>query len=145
MNAEAKSPTLWLTRLLEEAKSFEGAMFPPIDKVVPERDTVIGDCPEELKPLWSYARYCERETKQAQLEIQYASSEEEKTILSGRFSDMHSRQRTMHLLFWSCLNEHMAHWSIMAHLGLREGWKVVRYQCDETSGMPGIFRQLFGQ
>jgi hypothetical protein len=141
---DTKNPTKWLTELLEEARSFDGTMFPPTEKVE-EGETVVDVCPDALRPYWAYARYCEREMKQAKVEMEFTSSEDEKAALLGKVVDMSSRYNTLNYIFWSCMNEFLSTWADPAHLRLRAEWKVITKDCSHSDGPEAFFRRIFGQ
>lgn len=140
MNETVKDPTRWLTQLLDDAKHFDGTMFPPSAPL--EDEKVIGVCPESLRPYHSYACFCEREMKQARLDMEYLSSEEERIEMRARMVDMKARQSVAGFIFWSCINDYLGMFANSAHLQMVKDWKIVEKECNH--GPEEMIRKLFG-
>lgn len=141
MTEAVANPTQWLNTLLDEIKSFDGNLFPPTDPM-PEGETVIAICPEELRPFYSYMRYCQREMKQAQLEQEFVADQNEKANLQAKFFDMRARAGVCSLVMWSCVNQKFGQWALVGHFNMRAEWKLTHHECDR--GGPGeLFRRIF--
>ena len=137
-----KQPTAPITDLLKEISNFEPELFPPMDEVCAEHDTVLGSCPEELRRFYSFARYCERELKQLQVEREF-SSEKDPTI-NARIFQWDKKRGLVRSMLWFALWEHFAAYRGGCGISLAKDWSVVLTEQQDGPGLPPFLAGLFG-
>jgi len=139
---QTKNPTQWLTDLLAEVELFDPAAFPPREQKLKDESS-IGTCPEELRKLFAFGQYCEREIAQAKLDMKFASRDDLDEI-STRIGIFNMKQEVCQDVFIGCLTEYFSDWEKEGHLHVREGWEVVRCKKCSRSGSAGPFDLLRG-
>lgn len=135
------SPTFPIQQMLDEIKSFEWSLFPPTGELRPEEDQVLGLCPEELRRFFSFGRFCERELKQLQVEMEYSTDKDPDS--DRRLWQLSKRHDIALALFWFCVWEHFGAYGSNKMIGVRKEWKVVLTE-QRGPRMPPFFQQLFG-
>ena len=141
MNDKLKIPTAPITDLLAEIAAFEYSLFPPVDEVDPEHDSVLGKCPEELRRFYSFARYCEREVKSLQVEREFASEKDD--TMDQRLFQWSKKNALTRSMLWFALWEYFEAYRSGCGISLTKDWSVVVTE-DRGPQMPPFFQQLFG-
>jgi hypothetical protein len=137
-----KIPTAPITELIAEIASFEWTLFQPTDEVCEGHDKVIGSCPEDLRRFYSFARYCERELKQLQVEREFQSVKDAET--DSRIFQWDKKSRLAKSMLWYALWEYFEAYQGGFQISLTKDWKVVLTEHQNRPNMPPFFAQLFG-
>jgi hypothetical protein len=137
-----KIPTAPITDLITEISTFEWSLFPPQDEICAEHDTVLGTCPEDLRRFYSFARYCERELKQLQVEKEFSSDKDSR--VESRMHQWSKKNQLAKAMLWYALWEYFEAYRAGCGISLAKDWSVILTEHQDGPPMPPFLAGLFG-
>jgi hypothetical protein len=134
----------FLARVLREVGDFDESLFPP-NEPVHQGERVIGIAPSFCRKLFAYARYCHREAKQIQLDIQFTTRSARTTESAARLEEMSDTHRLLMALFWACTQDEFRQWGAGEALGVREDWSIVTCASERAHPIQRLLENLGGE
>jgi hypothetical protein len=129
-----------ITELMSSIAEFESSLFPPTADPA-ENDEIIGECPEDLRKFFAYARCCEREMKQLSVDMEYSTERDDQSRY--RCFQLNKKHDVALALFWFGLWEHFQAYGQPKLLGIRSQWRVVLSE-QRAPQLPAFLRGFIG-
>lgn len=129
----------WIKLLPLELDSIKDADIIDPGQELREGDHVVGDMSRTAKQLFTLARMLEREADQLLLTRKYCVDKRLASELDAKIDQYKTKSQFVRDALWISIKDDMGLWSTNA--GVRIGFKVVTYECDEADNP---FRKLFG-
>jgi hypothetical protein len=129
-----------ITRLLAEIQDFEADIFPPTEDPCLEHCKIVGDCPPELRPFYSFSRHCERELKQLAVDLEFSRDDDGSTAI--RIGQLNKKQQVTRALLYYALREYFKAYGDNLVMDIGKDWQVFTY--ERGPDVPPIIRQIFG-
>ncbi len=113
-----------LERLLNEARGI-AKLKPAPQGEVRKGDTIVGEVPESVRPLYCLWQKYERQAEESVLQLRFGDIEgDEKTSLEVHTSELRTKAEILRELFWASLRDALQLWNA-ERIRLCAGWKVV--------------------
>ena len=116
----------WLNERLEGITPEDLQKFMPKEEVDPTKERVVGEVPEDLRPLYVLAmfhRLREQELRARIMTIMLVTGSPDEELMS-KAADEDMQADGFLGLFWVILRDTMNLWKAEC-IGVRKGWKVV--------------------
>lgn len=137
---------IWLEMLkLEIDELTEQQLIQPSDPLKPDTEHVVGIVEDQtLRKLWTLCEQRKESEDRLEVDMRYARTEDAK-MQAKRAAMRASREFTaIRALFWVLLCETYSELGVKEHIGMRDGWRAVWYECDHPPFPRGLM-ELFGR
>jgi len=132
-------PEAYLTSLLGEVQTMDENAFPPSDREACQHEQVIGEPTPYMKKMWALSIMYQRESERLGVEVKFSPDD---VRARAQAEEAQYKCDTLREIFWTLVKQHTDSWGTVGALGMRKGWKLVRF--EPRDHMPPIFRRLLG-
>lgn len=128
----------FVTDLLAEVATMDASAFSPAHTVA-EGETVVGECSEYEKKLYSLQKSYSKLRDQHRVEAKYHTAEEGcANEHAARIEEYGAKAQILNTLLWACIDSRASFWGSTKTYGIRAGWVIISAERGPDDLPPGL-------